>query len=158
GDCRPEHVLELVERHFGPLPARRPPARRRFGEPGVGSERRAVVEDRLAPTPAFAVGYRVPDPVARLDDLPAFVVLASVLADGDASRLRTRLLHRDATVTDIACYIGTFGDALAMRDPVLLQVLVFHPGVVDTDALLAVIDEEISRVADEGPSPEELAR
>jgi predicted Zn-dependent peptidase len=117
-----------------------------------------VIEDPLAPTPAFAVGYRVPDPVARLDDLLAFVVLASVLADGDASRLRSRLVHRDATVTDLACYIGTFGDALAMRDPVLLQLLVFHPGLVDTDALLAVVDEELARVANEGPSPDELSR
>jgi zinc protease len=45
-----------------------------------------------------------------------------------------------------------------MRDPVLFQVVVFHPGIASVDELLAVIDEELGRLADDGPDETELAR
>jgi predicted Zn-dependent peptidase len=45
-----------------------------------------------------------------------------------------------------------------MRDPVLFQIVVFHPGVAGTDELLAVIDSELDQLASDGPSPDELDR
>ena len=98
---------------------------------------------RPAPGPTRSRGPRI----------RAYVVLANVLSDGDASRLRTRLIHHDRTVTDLACMIGVLGgDTFTMRDPVLFQVIVFHPGVASTDALLAVVDEELERLAGDGPT------
>jgi predicted Zn-dependent peptidase len=49
-------------------------------------------------------------------------------------------------------------DTFYMRDPVLFQIVVFHPGVATTDELQDVIDNELERLAGDGPSPEELAR
>ena len=55
--------------------------------------------------------------------------------------------------------LGTFGDDdFFVRDPSLLQVVVFHPGTATTEALLKAIDEEIGRLASDGPTKEELAR
>jgi predicted Zn-dependent peptidase len=86
-------------------------------------------------------------------------LLASVLAEGDASRLRARMVHRDHNVTDVGCMLGTFGDDdFFVRDPSLFQVVVFHPGAATTELLLKTIDEEIGRLAAEGPTKEELAR
>jgi len=159
GDCVSSDVVELAERHFGRIAKRAKPVRRSFAEPGLRAERRKVVGDPLIPQPAFAAGYRVPDPVSNLEDYAAYVVLASLLSDGDASRLRSRLVHHDRTVTDIGCLLGLFGsDAFTMRDPVLLQIVVFHTGVASTDALLAVVDEELERLATAGPDSDELAR
>jgi zinc protease len=159
GDCDPDEVAVLAERHFGEIEG--PPAigQGDYREPRPAKERRQAVEDPLVPQPAFVAGYRVPDPVAELDDFTPYVVLAHVLADGDASRLVGRLVHRDRNVTDVSCMLGTFGgDTFAMRDPMLLQVIVFHPGLATTDALLGVVDEELARLADGGPSPDELER
>ena len=104
-------------------------------------------------------GYRVPDPVSELEDYAAYFVLANLFSDGDASRLRERMVHRDRTVTDITCMLGIFGsDAFTMRDPVLFQVVVFHPGVASTETLLGVVDEELERLAADGPDEDELAR
>ncbi|MGO9581658.1 MAG: M16 family metallopeptidase [Acidimicrobiales bacterium] len=159
GDCTPEDVVDLASRHFGRIEARPAPVRRSFAEPRLSQERRKVIHDALIPQPAFAAGYRVPDPVSKTEDYVAYFVLANVLSDGDASRLRSRLVHHDRTVTDLACYLGVFGsDSFTMRDPVLFQVVVFHPGVAGTDTLLAVIDEELERLAAEGPNEDELAR
>jgi predicted Zn-dependent peptidase len=159
GDCIPEEVVNLAGRHFGCIEARATPARRSFSEPRLSKERRRIIKDAQIPQPAFAAGYRVPDPVSRIEDYVAYFVLANVLSDGDASRLRSRMVHHDRSVTDVACLLGVFGnDTFMMRDPVLFQVVVFHPGVASTDALLAVVDEELERLAADGPSEDELAR
>jgi predicted Zn-dependent peptidase len=159
GDCDPESVLELAAKHFGHIPGRPAPRRKSFAEPYLSKERRRVIRDGLVPQPAFAVGYRVPDPVSRIEEYVSYFVLAKVLSDGDASRLQSRLVHRDRTVTDLTCFLGVFGnDTFSMRDPVLFQLVVFHPGVATTDALMAVVDEELGRLASEGPSQDELAR
>jgi len=159
GGCMPEEVVDLAGRHFGGIEARPTPARRSFAEPRLSKERRRIIKDVLIPQPAFVAGYRVPDPISRMRDYAAYVVLANVLSDGDASRLRARLVHRDRSVTDLACVLGVFGnDTFTMRDPVLFQVVVFHPGIASTDSLLAVIDEELDRLAADGPTEDELAR
>lgn len=159
GDCALAEVIELADRHFGPVAKRRAPARRSFAEPPLAKERRRVIEDALIPQPAFAVGYRAPDPIRQTADFAGHLVLAKVLSDGDASRLVSRLVHEERTVTDLSCLLGLFGnDAFTMRDPVLFQIAVFHSGVADTDGLLAVVDEELERLADDGPDEDELAR
>lgn len=159
GDCIAADVVELADRHFGRIAKRAAPRRRSFAEPRLSTERRKVIGDPLIPQPAFAAAYRVPDPISRLREYAAYAVLASLLTDGDASRLRTRLVHHDRTVTDLGCLLGLFGsDAFTMRDPVLFQLVVFHTGVASTDTLLGVVDEELRRLAAEGPDPDELAR
>jgi zinc protease len=68
-------------------------------------------------------------------------------------------VHKDHNVTDVGCMMGTFGDDdFFVRDPSLFQVVVFHPGSASTDALVKAIDEEVERLASDGPSKEELAR
>lgn len=159
GDCDPDEVATLAERHFGGVAGRVPPPHGPYPEPAPTTERRRVVEDPLAPQAAFALGYRCPDPVNQLDDYATYAVLASVLSDGDASRLKHRLVYQERTVTDVGCILGTFGsDTFFMRDPVLFQVVVFHPGAATTDDLQAVIDSELARLATEGPTADELAR
>jgi predicted Zn-dependent peptidase len=159
GDCRPDEAIGLVERHFGGFAHRTTPFHGPWPEPRPTAERRRTFPDSLAPQPAFAVGYRTPDPVKALDDYASYVVLAKVLAGGDASRLRTRLMHRDHIVTDVSCMLGTFGDdAFLMRDPVLFQIVVFHPGVETTERLTNAIDEELERISEDGPTSDEMER
>jgi zinc protease len=159
GDCDPEEVLRLAERHFAPIPTVRTPAHGPWPEPPLGARRRKVIDDPIAPQPAFAIGLRTPDPVAEFDRNLAYSVVASVLTSGDASRLRTRLIYEDRTVTDVGCRLGLFGeDAIFMRDPMLFQVVVFHPGVARNEQIVRAIDEEIARLAAEGPTSDELER
>ncbi|MCK4176468.1 M16 family metallopeptidase [Aciditerrimonas ferrireducens] len=158
GDCEPERVLALAEEHFGPIEARPKPARPSFAEPPLPEPRRRQVTDPRAPSPAVAYGLRAPDPVGDLDRLLDCLVVAALLGDGDASRLRRRLVHEEGVATDVGCYLGTFGDPLSMRDPLLFQVTLFHPGVRPEGALWEAIVAELGRLAEEGPAPEELAR
>ena len=99
----------------------------------------------------MAIGYRVPDPVRNLDDHLAHVLLAEVLTDGDASRLQRRLVQRDHLVTDIAAYIGEFGDPFDERDPTALTITAHYPDAGSLDTILRALDEEIDRIADRRP-------
>jgi zinc protease len=159
GDCQPDEVFSLAERHFGPIPHRPAPAHGPWPEPRLAKDRRRTVPDRLAPQPAFAIGYRTVDPVGQLGQYVVYHLLAAVMGSGDASRLTARLVHKDHNVTDIGCMLGTFGDdEFFVREPSLFQIVVFHPGTASTDTLLKAIDEEVERLATEGPTKEELAR
>jgi zinc protease len=159
GSCQPDEVFSLAERYFGPIPHRPVPAHGPWPEPRLAKDRHRRVSDPLVPQPAFAIGYRTVDPVGQLGRYVVYHLLAAVLGSGDASRLTARLLHKDHNVTDVGCMLGTFGDDdFFVRDPSLFQVVVFHPGTATTDALLEVIDEEVERLASDGPTKEELAR
>jgi predicted Zn-dependent peptidase len=73
--------------------------------------------------------------------------------------LRRRLVYEDRSVTDVGCILGAFGgDTFYMRDPVLFQVVVFHPGVASTSELQVAVERELEGLAADGPTAQELAR
>jgi zinc protease len=158
GDFQVDAAVELVHRHFDDVPARPVPTRPSFAEPPPDRERRHRHPDPLAPLPALAIGYRLPDPTAGFDGYLAYEVLCAVLSDGDSSRLEQRLVHTDALVTDIGARCGLFGAPLDARDPDTLNITAMYPSNVDVNRVLDVTDEEIARLAADGPDPDELAR
>ena len=158
GDLDVEETIGLIEKHFAGLRKRRAPKRPSFAEPAMDAERRDVHRDPHAPIPAVAVGYRVADPVGRFDELLAATVLCEVLTDGDASRLQRRLVQRDHLVTDIAAYIGEFGDPFDERDPTVLTVTAHYPDAGSLEAILKGVDEELDRIASDGLERDELDR
>jgi predicted Zn-dependent peptidase len=133
------------------------PERPSFDEPWPTSERREVAHDRLAPTPAVAMAWRVPDPADLAGYLP-YVVLAEVLTDGDASRLQERMLLEDRSATSISGYLGLLGDPLDARDPTPFLLEVHHPSETSLDTVVATVDEEIARLARDGLELPELDR
>jgi predicted Zn-dependent peptidase len=72
--------------------------------------------------------------------------------------LEQRLVHTDALVTEIGAGCGLFGSPLDARDPDTFTITAMHPSSVDVNRVLAAIDEEITRLAQAGPDPDELAR
>ncbi len=158
GDFEPDPTVELVHRYFAGIPARDVPARPSFAEPVHTEERRQEITDPLAPRPALAVGYRVPDPGA---DLPAFLpyyLLTDVLTTGDASRLERRLVQKDRSVIGVSTYVGIFGDPFDQRDPLLFILEARHPAETRPDAVLTSVDEELDRLAADGLEAGELER
>ncbi len=158
GDLDVGETERLVRRWFGAVEARDVPPTPPTGEPSPTTVRRDVVEDRLAPAPAVALGWRVPDPVGDLDTYLGTVLLAELLSEGDASRLERRLVHDDRLAVAQSSYVGLFGDPFDVRDATLLTTQVHHPAAVGVEDVLAAVHDEIGRVAREGVTPEELAR
>ena len=157
GDVDPTQVLAWVDRHFGDIAARDVPDRPSFAEAPPSGERRSVLSDAMAPTPAVAMGWRVPDPADLHAYLP-YVVLAEVLTDGDSARLQDRLLMQDRAATSVGGYLGVMGDPLDARDPTPLLLEVHHPTQTPVDAIIRAVDEEIDRLATGGLDQAELDR
>jgi zinc protease len=158
GDFDVAEATAMIERHFGDVPARPAPALPDFAEPGLDGERRESYTDRIAPLPAVAAGYRVPDPISDFEAYLPFAVLAEVLTDGDASRLVERLVQRDRTATTLGGYLGFMGDEYQVRNPTALLLQAHMPPGGDAGKVLQTIDEELDRLAADGLKAGELAR
>jgi len=158
GDFDLETAKALAERHFCDVPARPAPVLPDFAEPDLAAERRHSYTDRLAPLPAVASAWRVPDPLTDLAGYLPYVVLAEVLTDGDASRLVERLVLRDRAVTSVGGYIGFMGEPFAVRDPTALLLQAHLPPGGDVEKVLRTVDDEADRLATDGLAPGELAR
>ncbi len=157
GDFEVSRITAMIETHFGNIKRRKAPKIPDVGEPRLTAERRSVKYDAMAPMPALAAGYRVPDPIKQVDRYLAAVVLIEVLTDGEGSRLHQRLVKEDRVASHIGGMIGTFGDPFDVRDPTMLQLLAYHPGA-SAEQVLASIDAEVAEVIDRGIDAEELQR
>jgi predicted Zn-dependent peptidase len=157
GDLEVGRTRDLIEKHFGDVPARPAPDRPSFGEPPPTKQLEAEHLDPHAPLPALAIGYRMPDPIAEMDGYLANLVLASVLAEGDGSRLQQRLVLREPLVTDINAACGLFGPFEA-RDPDTFTITTVHSPDATRDRVLTAVDEELDKLATTAPSDEELAK
>src|SRR5207245_10271398 len=115
----------------------RPPT---FAEPHLTAERRETHPDTLAPMPAVAAAWRVPDPITDLAGYLPFVVLTEVLTDGDASRLVERMVLKDRSVTSVGGYIGFMGEPFAVRDPTAVVLQAHLPPGGDVPKVLATMD------------------
>ncbi len=158
GDFEVPEAATLVERHFGDVPARPAPARADFAEPDLTAERRSSYVDDLAPLPAVAAAWRVPDPIADFANYLPYVVLAEVLTDGDASRLVERLVRTERSVTSIGGYLGFMGEPFEVRDPTAFVLQAHLPPGGDVEKVLRRVDEELDRLATGGLADGELAR
>jgi zinc protease len=157
GDFSPAQARQLVEQYYGDIETRPAPVHPSFDEPDLAAERRESYVDERATLPAVALAWRIPDPVNAIEDFLPYVVLGELLTDGDASRLVERLVHRDRTATAVAAHTTFMAEPFASRGPTALVTQAFMPPGTDVDNVLAVVQEELSRVA-EGVDADELAR
>ncbi|WP_433827196.1 M16 family metallopeptidase [Actinoplanes sp. CA-015351] len=158
GDFDVAQATAMIERHFGDVEARPAPELPDFAEPGLTEEKRETYIDRIAPLPAVAGAWGVPDPIAHFDRYLPYSVLAEVLTDGDASRLVERLVQRDRTATTLGGYIGFMGDEYQVRNPTALLLQAHLPPGGDAGKVLQTIDEELDRLVTDGLKPGELDR
>jgi predicted Zn-dependent peptidase len=158
GDFDVDEAMTLVQRHFGGLRTSRAPSRPSFAEPPLTAPRHATHDDPHAPIPAVAFGYRVPDPAGVPAEHLANVLLAEILGEGDAARLQRRLVQRDHVVTDVAAYLGEFGDPFDERDPTAFTIVAHYPNASSLPEITAAVDEELARIATDGLEPGELER
>jgi zinc protease len=137
GDLDPVAALELIQDHYGKIPAARLP---RYSPPREPPQRRerSVQLERPTPAPKLALGYRAPS--FRDKDYPALALANDVLFGGRSSRLVARLFRDEELVTDAHGSIAPFSD------PGLYEIwLSLRPGK-DLEHALHIIDEELERL------------
>jgi predicted Zn-dependent peptidase len=158
GDVDPDQVHAWVDKHFGDIPARPVPPTVEASEPPPARERRKTRKDARAPQPALATGYRTPDPITEFDDYAATVLACEVLTSGEASRLYQRLIKEERIASHVGGEVGLVAGTFEVRGPSMFQVQVFYPDGPKPDDVLRALDDEVARLANEGPEDAELDR
>jgi zinc protease len=153
GDFDPDRAMEMVERHFGPIPANQnlPPQPDMELEPFLlGKELREVVPDQV-PLPRIYLAYRIP--TYGSEPFQALEVGADVLGTGRASRLYANLIRKNQLAQDVAVFPFPLVGGASM----LAIWATARPGV-SPDRLESALSGEIAHLLEAGPKQDELAR
>ena len=148
GDIETGHAFGLAERYFGEIPPG-PAAAPVLAAATLEHETRLVFEDRVE-MPRVYMAWHSPamfgDGDAEMD------LLADLLANGKTSRLYRTLVYEQRVALDVSAYQNSRELA-----GFFLLVATAAPGRSLTD-IAALIDIEVQRVADDGPSEDEMER
>jgi zinc protease len=153
GDFEPDAALAMVNSHFGPIPANNDlpaPPKVALDPFLIGAEVREVLADEVS-LPRIYVAYRIP--AFGTDQFDALAVTADLLAAGRASRLYRTLVRERQVAQDV--------DALAMPligGAAFLTAWATAASPRETSRLESEMLAEIDRLADSGPSEDELVR
>jgi predicted Zn-dependent peptidase len=149
GDFDSAAALALIRRHFEAIPSQAPPRPPVDSEPEQRGERRVEVH-HPAQQVTFLIGWKAP--AARSPDHAALAVLATLLSQGESSRLHRALVYERG----LALSVDT--DYEAMLGPTLFELQAqLRPGVTAEQGVAAV-DSVIARLALEGPDARELEK
>ncbi len=154
GDVQANEVFALAQRYYGKIPAHKLPPRRNYVEPVQEGIKRITVK-APAQLPYLIMSYHAPTVRdAEKDSLPyALEILAGILDGNESARLNKSLVREQ----QIASEVGAGYDSTA-RGPSMFT-LEGTPSEGKTVAdLETALREQITKLAREGVSPEELQR
>ncbi len=149
GDIEPAAVKQKVEQYFGTLPAGPPLAKQKSWIAKMRGEHRQILQDR-GPQARLHKIWNVPGIARR--EVPLLEIAGALLAGGKASRLYQRLVFEERLATEVQAGL----DARELGS----QFFIFataRPGV-SLAKLEAVLDEELHRLIQDGPTTDELER
>ncbi|MEL6280460.1 MAG: pitrilysin family protein [Pseudomonadota bacterium] len=154
GDVTPDAVQALAEKYYGPLnPSGFVPFQRPVEPPQIAA-RRVYMSDEKVRQPYFTRAYLVESYVtAEPGEGEAFAVLAEIFGGGFTSRLSRELVQDQKT----ALGAGAYYRGLA-RDKTTFNFYGIPVEGVSLDELEAAADAVLAKLAEEGPTEEELER
>ena len=156
GDFEPVATRAWIERYFGPLAARPAPAPPDVREPRQLAERHAADRDRLAPRPAVAYGYHLPE--RNTPDWYAFGLLDQVLLQGEDSRLWQRLVKQRGYSDSVQGGVNLLGNMFDYEGPMLWSLYLIHDATTSAAAITAELDAVVAELAATAVPAAELER
>jgi predicted Zn-dependent peptidase len=150
GFFEPETAKQLVESYFSDIPSQALPPELDVSEPVEVSETYREWEDKLAPFPAFLVGWKIPK--RRSPEFNALYLAGKLLSDGESSRLYQKLVKGEESV------IQLFGFTDERRGPSSIFVGAIPKPEKDLSRIRDVIMTEIGHIAGDGPKAEEMQK
>ena len=150
GSFETETTKALVEKYFADIPKHPLPTELDVSEPPEVAEKYREWEDKLAPFPAFLIGWKIP--ARRTPEYNALYLAGKMLYDGDSSRLYQKLVKGDESV------IQLFGFTDERRGPSSIYIGAIPKPDKDLSKIRDVIMHEIADVAKNGPDPNEMQK
>jgi len=149
GDIDLATAKAKVEQYFGAIPPGPPVTHAKDWVAKMTGEKRIQVNDRV-PLPRLYMIWNVPGDSER--DTVLLDLAGDLLSSGKTGRLFERLAYRDQTVTSIGA--GVSSDEIASQFSIVASL---KPGV-EMATVEAAIQQELTKLIEQGPTAEELKR
>ena len=150
GAFEPKEAKELVKKYFGTIPRQPEPPKVDVSEPKEIVQKYKQYEDKLAPFPAFVLGWKVPP--GNTTEFDALDLAGQLLNDGESSRLYQKLVKGDESILQL------FGGAQERRGPSSFIIGVIPKPGKDLSKIRNVIMSEIKDMAETGPTAAEMQK
>jgi zinc protease len=141
----------LIEEYFGPIPRGQDPPPVECTDAFRGLPVRQTIDDPNARLPGMMISYGAVQ--TGHEDSHAITLLASILGQGESSRMHQRLVRGEQA----ALQAQTFA-SLRRDGPGIFMVFALTNQGVEPSTLERLVDEEIARIRDEGVTEEELEK
>jgi zinc protease len=152
GDFDPAEARRMIQQYFGEIPRAEAPPPVQCEQPfDVGQQRRTVT-DAKATLPAVLTLWRIPE--YKHADTPALTFLATILGEGESSRLN-RTVVRDAKAAVATQTLAGLGPR---RGPNVFASLAIANQGVAVDSVERLLLAEVAKIAEQGVTEAELAK
>lgn len=149
GDFNAAEIRPLIDQLFGGIPRGAELKRRSPPRPKLDGVKRFTMLDKVQ-LPKIIYAWHSPSAYAEGD--AELRLAAAVLAEGKSSRLYKRLVMDDQTCTDVN--VQQQGSDAGS----LFTVEIYTKPNADLDAVEKAADEELAKLAEAGPTADELAK
>jgi zinc protease len=150
GDLEVAEGRGLVEKYFAGIPRQPDPPPVDVSEPEEVAQPRETYYDKLAPAPAFILGWKIPP--RRTPEYYALSLAGDLLFAGESSRLYQKLVKGDESVVSIQ------GEVDDRRGPSALYIFALPKPGKDVAAIREQIVNEMRQLASAGPTDEEMEK
>ena len=150
GDFETAEATSLVRKYFEGIPSQPPPPPVDTSEPEDVAQSQEIYHDKLAPAPAFVLGWKIPP--RRTPDFYALSLAADLLFEGDSSRLYQKLVKGDESVVSIQ------GGIDERRGPSACYIFALPKPGEEVAAIREQIVDEIKALRTSGPSAAEMEK
>lgn len=150
GAFEPEIARELIQKYFGSIPSQPKPREIDVNEPIEIAKHYKKYEDKLAPLPAFLMGWKIP--ARRTPENDALSLAGKLLFEGESSRLYQKLVKGEEVI------IQLFGIRDERRGPSGMVIGAIPKPDQDISKIRDSIMFEIKDLAENGPTAEEMTK
>ena len=150
GDLEGAEAIDLVRKYFEEIPSQPTPPPVDVSEPEDVAQSQEVFDDKLAPSPAFVLGWKIPP--RRTPDFYALSLAADLIFEGDSSRLYQKLVKGDESVVSIQ------GGIDERRGPSALYIFALPKPGKQVTTIRNQIFDEIRSLRTSGPSAAEMEK
>ncbi len=150
GAIEPQQTMELVKKYFATIPKQPAPPPIDVKEPKEVADTYQKYEDKLAPLPAFLMGWKIP--ARGTEDYKALDLAGKLLYDGESSRLYQKLVKGDESIVQL------FGFTDERRGPSSIFIGAIPKPDKDLSQIRNVIMNEIKDIAANGVTAAEMQK
>lgn len=156
GDVDVNQTFDWIEQYFADIPKGELKALPDISELPQTKERIVSQVDPLAPKPAYAVGYRMPE--RNSPEYYAMGLIDQILLQGDDSLLHQSLVAENAVTSGVWGGVNALGNMFNYNGPILWSAAMIHEPNHSSQDITALIDEKITQLQNQPVTPELLNR